>query len=290
MTLPSNSSSKFYPNNTLARFITKLHSSVELSGDWEVALSEIHFPRTWYTIPKEGVVFTVDCKACVDPPFDKKYYSHIVHSPSDEFPKVVLIEKPPREDLQFAMRLRGGYYENMEELVREMNFETLNKCAHNHIAKEASAPKIKYSELSKRTSYQIPIRHSMTFPPSLCTILGLGIEQSTLRSIDGKTIMSEHVSDIDGGIHSLYVYCDLLEHVIVGDTSAPLLRLVDAKGKNGDMQHRCYDPPRYVPLRKKNFDCVEIDIRDDLGQPIAFESGKLSVTLHFRRAKNPYFV
>src|SRR5207244_9252002 len=61
LTLPSNSSSNYYPDNTLTRFITKLPSSVSLSGDWEVALSEIHFPRTWYTVKKGGETITVEC-------------------------------------------------------------------------------------------------------------------------------------------------------------------------------------------------------------------------------------
>ena len=28
-------------------------------------------------------------------------------------------------------------------------------------------------------------------------------------------------TDISGGVHSLYVYCDVLENVPVGDTEAP---------------------------------------------------------------------
>ena len=41
MTLPSNSSMQYYPDNTAARYTTKLTSPIELEGDWEVGLVEI---------------------------------------------------------------------------------------------------------------------------------------------------------------------------------------------------------------------------------------------------------
>jgi len=43
VTLPSNSSMDYCPNNTVGRFTTKLNSLIELEGDWEVGLTEISF-------------------------------------------------------------------------------------------------------------------------------------------------------------------------------------------------------------------------------------------------------
>jgi len=34
----------YYPDNTLARYTTKLTNTVELEGEWEVGLAEISFP------------------------------------------------------------------------------------------------------------------------------------------------------------------------------------------------------------------------------------------------------
>lgn len=50
LTLPSNSSMKLYPNNTLADFTINLSPPLDLSGDWEVALSEIQYPHTWNNV------------------------------------------------------------------------------------------------------------------------------------------------------------------------------------------------------------------------------------------------
>jgi len=41
LTLPSNSSMKYYPENTVAQFTTKLNNVIELEVDWEVGLAEI---------------------------------------------------------------------------------------------------------------------------------------------------------------------------------------------------------------------------------------------------------
>ena len=99
---------------------------------------------------------------------------------------------------------------------------------------------------------------------------------------------AEKAYDVNAGINSLYVYCDILEHVPVGDTKAPLLRIVNAGGSSHEVVHLAFDKPRYSPLQKKNFDSIEIDIRDCFGDAIPFVSGQVVVILEFNRGKNPY--
>ena len=86
--------------------------------------------------------------------------------------------------------------------------------------------------------------------------------------------------DPNRGFNSLYVYCDAAEAIPVGDIKAPLLRVVDAAGNFGDLIHRFYTTPQYVPVSRKEFNTVEIDIRDDSERPVPFEFSKVVVTLH----------
>jgi len=44
MTLPSNSSMDYYPQNSVAHYTTKLNGQIELDGEWEVGQTEISFP------------------------------------------------------------------------------------------------------------------------------------------------------------------------------------------------------------------------------------------------------
>ena len=41
---------KYFPNNKLSTYTTKLHTPLRLQGEWEVSLVEINYPRTWYNI------------------------------------------------------------------------------------------------------------------------------------------------------------------------------------------------------------------------------------------------
>ena len=86
-------------------------------------------------------------------------------------------------------------------------------------------------------------------------------------------------------IHSLQVYCDLVEPRVVGDVLVPLLRIVPVKGSHGDTVSKSYENVHYVPLSRKTFQTVEIDIRDHAGDIVPFERGTLNVTLHFRRRR-----
>ena len=40
---------------------------------------------------------------------------------------------------------------------------------------------------------------------------------------------------------------------------------------------------QYVPVQTKSFEDVEIVLRNDTGDPVPFERGKLIATLHFRQ-------
>ena len=60
MTLPSNSSMAFFPNNTLTEYKVKLPFHVDLTGNWEVGLASITFPHTWYNIRDDDQRFYLD--------------------------------------------------------------------------------------------------------------------------------------------------------------------------------------------------------------------------------------
>jgi len=70
---------------------------------------------------------------------------------------------------------------------------------------------------------------------------------------------------------------------VVGDITAPLLRIVDVKTANTSTKHQILNPPSYVPLYKKNFDTIEINIMTDEGNPFPFVDGKLVMVLEFKR-------
>ena len=42
----------YFPNNTVANFRVKLAETIDLPGQWEVALVGLHYPHIWPTIKK----------------------------------------------------------------------------------------------------------------------------------------------------------------------------------------------------------------------------------------------
>jgi len=47
--------------------------------------------------------------------------------------------------------------------------------------------------------------------------------------------------------------------------------------------HQVLNPPVYVPLQKKHFDTIEINIVSDTGEAVPFADGKSVVVLEFKR-------
>ena len=106
-----------------------------------------------------------------------------------------------------------------------------------------------------------------------------------LMNLYAKTRLS-----IGSETRMLFVYCDILEHVPVGDGLAPLLRAVVVRGKHGDRIGERFVDPMYLPIQKKKFGSIEINIMTDTGTPVPFIDGRSMVLLHFRRSNNPYFL
>jgi hypothetical protein len=49
LTLLSNSSMNYCPNNTLTHYTTKLPKITDLDGAWEIGLAETQYPHSWYS-------------------------------------------------------------------------------------------------------------------------------------------------------------------------------------------------------------------------------------------------
>jgi hypothetical protein len=145
--------------------------------------------------------------------------------------------------------------------------------------------KITYDE--KTNEIEMNCNHpyaSMVFSKTLASVLGF--KHTSFER--GKVYRGKVCMGVDPSM--MYVYCDLIEHVIVGDTRAPLLRTFGMEKSTNDVVHRNFPNPVYVPVQKKQFDTVEVNIMQDTGEPMPFASGKSLVLLHFRRSTNPYFL
>lgn len=94
-----------------------------------------------------------------------------------------------------------------------------------------------------------------------------------------------YTTDPNYDLKLLYIYLDIVEPQILKHAvpPPPLLRVITVKGKEGDMIHKMFDRPHYLPLSLKNFQTIETVIRTHTGSLGPFERGQLIVKLHFRQ-------
>ena len=95
---------------------------------------------------------------------------------------------------------------------------------------------------------------------------------------------AEYLPDLSGGISTLYVYAPgLIEPVIVGDCSAPLLRVALVRGQQNEIVEDTYVAIQYHRLLVKEVNEIQIEIRGATGNPMPFQSGNCILTLHFKK-------
>ena len=142
----------------------------------------------------------------------------------------------------------------------------------------------KFDNLSQKVTVLLDAGRKLSFENDLGVILGFGND-----IVITKTTNSPFVGDLSISLQSLFVYLNVVDSQIVGDVRAPLLRIVSARGKDGEIITIDYDNPQYVPLATKEFETVEVLITDDTGRKIPFERGRVVITLSFRLRQSPYF-
>ena len=169
-----------------------------------------------------------------------------------------------------------GYYTSISKVIH-----AINKAIIDDGVKGIS---FQVNTRSQKVTITVASGQKLGLANSLGTVLGFG---GAILLTETKT--APYVSDINIGLQSLFVYLNIIETQIVGDAQAPLLRIVPAQGKDGEIVTLNYDNPQYIPLATKDFEIVEVLITDDTGKKISFERGRVVLTLHFRLRQSPYF-
>ena len=268
MTLPSNASMKTHLDNTLTHYITDLPQRIDLTGEWECGLAEIQYPHTWYNVTKDDVwLFLYE----IDDP-----------------------------DMTRRAKLSCGYYNDPLTLMYHVN-----KGLHS-LWSEKTRAQMSYSSVTPKMTLHMTPNTVFIIPDHSSTVSMLGFRTpivSDREEVTSSSVSDLHPSDssypfhveandvvnMTQGFNTLYVYTDIVESRIVGDTLAPLLRALPISGRHGDILSDRFTNIHYVPLLCSTFHSIEVDIRDDMGRRVPFEYGRVTVTLHFRRRRAGLF-
>jgi len=124
-------------------------------------------------------------------------------------------------------------------------------------------------KINNRVLPNMAIAH-VKFSYRLAALMGFDSEQ-TFGGTDTHRSRKKH--DLVAGLSVVYVYCDLLEPILIGDTKAPLLRICNRpvqKTNKYRESYRAFNPIQYVPLQKKCFDTVTVQVMTDDGLVVPF--------------------
>ena len=173
----------------------------------------------------------------------------------------------------FTVKIPVGCYDSVQDVISAMQFSIRNE---NSILEELV--KFLHYESIKRVYIKIQKNdiHSVTISNELACKLWLN------SNVFEKSIWATKEANISSaGFDVMYVYANILEPQIVGNVSAPLLRIVNVEGKYPNIIDKVFDFPHYIPVLVKDISDIEIDIKDDLNEYIPFLSGKVIIKLHF---------
>lgn len=258
ITLLSNSSVSYFPNNTTANFSTKLPKSIKLVGEWVVGIAEFHYPCTMLNVQEHDNVIYVTKRT--------KIQEGPVNSQSTTNAAIATVE--------YKTHIPATTYDNVDQLLEAINSNQLIK---GHAT-------FRYDKISKlvcitKTGVDVA---SIKASEKLSLQLGFEPFANFLFQRYGKYPVNLYL----GLPSQLFIYCDIIEPQIVGDVMTSLIRIIPldpTKYIYGAYKMHTFSPPHYLPVLKREFDTIEIDIRTDTGKKIPFQFGTSCVKLHFKR-------
>ena len=241
ITLPSNTRGKDAANTT-ADFRVLLPNEIQLNGDWEVGIVEVIYPNSWFNVNDE--------------PSAGGFVSK-----SNE---IVMIRAPKQG---YRITIPANHYSSIGQL--------LGAIKRAQTTTKADPFEFSLDENSGRVKYDAPNVATVVVLPPLLQYM-LGFEAYGVR----KGTVARYPPDLRGGIDALFVYSDIVEPQIVGDTKAPILRIIPVSGSFTDIVDRVFVAPHYVPVLNKQFSSVRITIKTDQDRLVPFQFGKVIVKLH----------
>jgi hypothetical protein len=305
ITLPSNVSAHgLFPLNKIGNYITKLGQRLRLKGKWEVGLREISYTKSWLNVPQD-----VELK--------------IGNDAGTELSLKLLAERSGDSyaartpyNLPIDGVIRAGSYRIFELLhLINVNMRIVHK-------KLVRFPYFWYNKQTGKVVYETAFETNIVMNPAygqyypvlgdhLENLLGLRDEdnQSVLDKVKGiikhgtsyindykhKKIIDDALGnnvvdayervDINAGINALFIYTNIVQESVVGDSLTRLLKVVHIPtfAEFGQTVNIRYDEPDYIPVGMNELETIEIDIKDDSGETIPFTFGRSVLTLHFRQ-------
>lgn len=252
LTLPSNSSFEYFPGNKTTNFTTQLPQRISLSEEWERAVVEFHYPRTFLNVnASNNIIYYGQSKGKL-----KKYKLPV----GNYFASDIIEKINTHPEISFFLTLQF-----VDSKIKTFPVKWKNT-----------------GTSMNDTTFKAFEINEVTLSPNLALQLGFNMHDNLM---DEQTARREPAIAL-GVPNQIYLYCDVTEPQYVGDTCAPLLRIIHVDQSDyifGTQMVSHFDSPHYVSVLRKEFETIEIDLRTDTGSAVPFLFGTCCCKLHFRK-------
>ena len=281
--LVSDASHDIFQNNTLSSFTTSLQEEILLEGTWVVALTEISFPTSVQNIPSGEFV-------------ELKREEKVAGGDG------ATVWKTVKNNQGYPMRseIPPGTYHDVDDIMEvldgimggviEWDVDSISKKLQVKVVDtKKNGAKVNLRFMSRTIPTMLGLRGDEIGWPAVDTIPDTRLVPSIKTTF---TTAGMDPVDMTWGKHLLFVYINIIDHQTVGDTKAPLLRLIPIlhKQKNCKLQestsltYRSFNDLQYKRLLKSSFRYFHIELRTETGHFYPFSSiGNVALTLKFRK-------
>lgn len=254
LTLPSNSSHNIYRSNKAASFSVHLPHKITLTENWVVGLAELQYSFNFFNVSEGENTFT----------YKSGTYSSTRH-------------------------IREGNYNSVTDIIKAVLKKTtdlgdwleLDSATNRVIVKST----VEIDLPNPLTDDKANTRRGFEFHGRLALQLGFTPDTNILT-----TDLSPFVGNTYVGIpEHMFVYSDIIEPQLVGYEASQVLKIINTTDKEVKFGTSCYHgfiKIHYIPILKKEFDKIQIEIRDITGKLFSFRHGIAIAKLHFKEVKN----
>jgi hypothetical protein len=275
--------------NTIGKFITHIPQKLNLNDEYEVAIADISYTKSWFNIPEPQKISIeiigrqrVVATPITLPAGDYATGAYLAHSIN------LLIERE-KQILMKQLKNFNIMFNSMPKIIYESK---TNKFKIEY----GRSGRLIFTDNTEGTNYPIVT----FFSDYLSEVMGFFTKDIGYLTFENYEIyknksISQNSTTLDANyvpqmstIHTLYVYSDLIRPRIVGNVMAPLFRQIEVPNEItfGQDVFIKYRKRFYHPLNHFEFDTIQIVLKDDAGKDIDFKFGRVTVSLHFRKTKN----
>ena len=266
LVLPSDSSFDYFPDNTTSNFSVKLPTPVHLTDQWEIGLDEVILPNQICNIRKNKNEIVIYRKAAEGTDAVNK---------SLNFPKRTIYFPP-------------GYYRSVTEIVNFINSKIGFAVAKKN-KKKVKKISIKYNSISNRVTV-IPLRnYGIHFGADIREIFGFSSLKKNVNYSNHFVNFAKRSAELHASvirtIDNIIVYSDVVGDSRVGHSMSSILRIVNISKEaitGMGSTSLTFDPVYFSPLKFHQFDTITIQLYDQKGTLLEFESGEVVVVVSLR--------